>query len=249
MKYIIFLFSVITFISLANEKIPQTNVTQLDVPQLKIVEISNDVYQHISYKHVKPWGMVAASGLVVIDGNDAYIIDTPWSLADTQQLIKWIKSKGLKLKASVVTHFHEDASAGIPILNRSKIKTYALSLTNELLALNNKEQSSDEIISDNYVLVPNTIEIFYPGAGHSHDNIVVWLPKSKVLFGGCFVKSIESKNLGNTADASISSWPKSIEKVISQYPDINIVVPGHGKIGDINLLKHTALLARDKSML
>ena len=50
-----------------------------EYPQLKILKLYENVYQHISYKQVQPWGMVAASGLVVIDGNDAHIIDTPWS--------------------------------------------------------------------------------------------------------------------------------------------------------------------------
>ena len=85
--------------------------------------------------------------------------------------------------------------------------------------------------------------MFYPGAGHTQDNIVVWLPKQKILFGGCFVKSIHSKNLGNMEDASVKDWPKSIQKVINKYPNIKIVVPGHGKVGDVNLLKHTAQLA------
>jgi len=74
---------------------------------------------------------------------------------------------------------------------------------------------------------------------------VVWLAKHKILFGGCLVKSLQSKSLGNTADASIEIWPTSIQNVLNKYPDIEIVVPGHGKIGNVNLLKHTAKLALD----
>lgn len=92
-------------------------------------------------------------------------------------------------------------------------------------------------------MVKDTIEVFYPGSGHTEDNIVVWLPKSNILFGGCFVKSIHSKNLGNIEDASIKIWPASIQKVINKYPDIKVVVPGHGKVGDTSLLKNTAKLA------
>ncbi len=210
---------------------------------LKIIKLAEGVYQHISYKVVEPWGKVGASGLVVVDGNDAYIIDTPWGQESTEELINWINSQGFLIKGSVVTHFHDDASSGIPLLNKSNIKTYATRKTNTLLRSKEKEQSSDEISTNTFELVKDTIEIFYPGKGHTEDNVVVWLPRNKILFGGCFVKSIHSKSLGNIEDASINVWPASIQKVINKYPNIALVVPGHGKVGDINLLKHTAKLA------
>ena len=211
--------------------------------KLKITKLADNVYQHISYKVVEPWGKVGASGLVVFDGNDAYIIDTPWGQEPTEKLINWIDLKGFVVKSTVVTHFHEDASSGIPFLNKSDIKTYATRKTNTLLSLKAKEQTSHEISNNTFELVKGKIEIFYPGKGHTEDNIVVWLPKSKILFGGCFVKSIHSKNLGNIEDASIDIWPASIQKVINKYPNVKVVVPGHGKVGDINLLNHTAKLA------
>lgn len=210
---------------------------------LKIKTVADNVYQHISYMHVEPWGMVGASGLVVVEGKNAHIIDTPWSQADTKKLIKWIEEKGLVAKSAVATHFHEDASAGIPFFNKSNINTYATLQTNKLLKEHHKEQASHVIPTRTFELVSDTIEIFYPGPGHSQDNIVVWLPKSKVLFGGCFVKNLKSKNLGNTEDASIDVWPASIKSVMNKYPTIEIVVPGHGKIGDTRLLEHTAALA------
>lgn len=109
---------------------------------LKIIKLADNVYQHISYKVVEPWGKVAASGLVIIDENNAHIVDTPWGQKPTKELFNWIKSKGLVIKSTVVTHFHEDASGGIPFLNKVNIRTYATRKTNTLLKLKNKEQSS-----------------------------------------------------------------------------------------------------------
>jgi glyoxylase-like metal-dependent hydrolase (beta-lactamase superfamily II) len=239
MKYIVIIFlffSMVTFADGNDQK-------------LKITKLANNVYQHISYQEIAPWGMIGASGLIVVDGNNAHIIDTPWTQEDTEELIDWITSKGLIAKSGVVTHFHEDASGGIPLLNRAKIKTYATALTNTLLDAKQREKSSHEITTNEYELVTDTIDVFYPGAGHSQDNIVVWLPKAKILFGGCFVKSINSKGLGYTGNASIEEWPKSIQKVINKYPDLKLVVPGHGNIGDISLLTHTAQLALDAKSL
>lgn len=210
---------------------------------LKINQLSDNVYQHISYKEVKPWGLVAASGLVVVNGTNAHLIDTPWTSDATKELLAWIDAKELTVKSAIVTHFHDDASGDLPLLNELKIPTYATTRTNKLLRLDNKQASSDEITSNAFPLVNGVIEMFYPGAGHTKDNVVVWLPKEKMLFGGCFVKSLGSKHLGYTGDAVIADWPSSVDKVLKRYPVIERVVPGHGKVGDVSLLTHTKKLA------
>ena len=210
---------------------------------LAVTQVSDNVFKHVSYAEIKPWGWVGANGLIVVQGEGAYIIDTPWSLKDTKALVKWIEGNQLKLKGAVVSHFHEDASGGLATLNELGITTYASSMTNELLHTQQKVTATNEIATDVFQLVKGTIEIYYPGAGHSQDNIVVWLPHHQVLFGGCFVKSLSNKNLGNIADASIADWPHSITKVMAKYPNIEIVVPGHGAPGSVELLKHTAHLA------
>lgn len=238
MKLIMVFFALFAYVAHANGK----------ESELKIIQLTNNVYQHISYKEVASYGMVGASGLIVVDENDAYVIDTPRTKQDTEELADWIRSKGLIFKGSVVTHYHEDASGGIPFLNSSMVKTYATPLTNKLLSGENRENSSDVMSTTSFELIKNRIEIFYPGAGHTEDNIVVWLPKEKILFGGCFVKSMSSKSLGYIGNASIQDWPESIQNVINKYPDVKVVVPGHGKVGTINLLKHTAKMALDANL-
>lgn len=236
MRHIIFLYVFFSSMAFANK----------EVHKLQIIKLADNVYQHISYKKVGSYGMVGASGLVVIDGGNAHIIDTPWTVKDTKKLVTWIGSKNLTLTSAVVTHFHKDASGGLSFLNSLKIKTYATPLTNKLLNSKQRDKSNHEIKNSEYEFITDRIEIFYPGAGHSQDNIVVWLPKEKILFGGCFVKSLESKGLGYTGHASVKDWPISIQNVINKYPNVERVVPGHGQIGDISLLRHTAQLALDK---
>ncbi|MDF5602028.1 VAM family subclass B1 metallo-beta-lactamase, partial [Vibrio parahaemolyticus] len=197
----------------------------------------------ISYKHVEPWGFIGASGLIVVDGDAAYLIDTPWTTKATNQLIEWIEDRGLVLKSAIVTHFHEDASGDLPLLNDLKVNTYATSLTNQLLKLNNKEISNTEISSNELKIFNGIATVYYPGPGHTEDNIVVWLPNEKLLFGGCFVKSLRNKSLGYTGDANIGEWSNSIQRVLQRYPDIVTVVPGHGQVGDVSLLLHTQKLA------
>lgn len=214
-----------------------------DLPGLKIQELNDGVYLHTSYQNVDGFGLVDANGLVVIVDNDAYIVDTPWSAQDTENLLDWIKARGFTAKASVSTHFHEDRTAGIETLNAQAIPTYASTLTNTLLREAGKAQAKNVFEFDDFWLVKDQIEVFYPGAGHSQDNVVVWLPDQRLLFGGCLIRADETQSLGNLSDAVTSAWPESAENLQSKYGDARFVVPGHGKVGDISLLEHTRQLA------
>lgn len=212
--------------------------------KLKIVQLSDTVYQHISIAEDDPYGMMSANGLIVINGQQAYLIDTPWTAADTENLIEWISLKGLTVNAAVITHFHQDSSGGLAVLNKLKINTYATALTNQLLKANNQEQASYGVSSETFEVVPGLIQVYYPGAGHTRDNAVVWLAKSNLLFGGGLVLNSYSRKLGYIDDASVKDWPQSIQNILNKYPNIDMVIPGQGQIGDISLLHKTQKLAR-----
>ena len=88
-------------------------------------------------------------------------------------------------------------------------------------------------------LLNGLFEVYYPGPSHTKDNLIVYFPDKRLLFGGCAVKSVRSKNLGFTGDAVMSEWPKSLNKVLNRYNDALLVVPGHGEVGGLELIKHT----------
>jgi glyoxylase-like metal-dependent hydrolase (beta-lactamase superfamily II) len=92
-----------------------------------------------------------------------------------------------------------------------------------------------------YILA-GLLEIFYPGPSHSRDNLMVYVPDKKLLFGGCAVKSIQSKNLGFTGDAVMAEWPISLNNVLNRYKDAVFVIPGHGEVGGLELIRHTLSL-------
>ena len=213
------------------------------LPELQIEKIADSVYLHTSFQQVEGYGLVDANGLVVLDGQDAYIIDTPWSQQDTAALVAWLQKRNYRVAASVSTHFHDDRTAGIEYLNSISVPTYASEQTNALLKKNGKARATETFGDAPLWLVENKIEVFYPGAGHTVDNLVVWLPEKKILNGGCFVRAGESSTLGNTSDAVVADWAASAEKVKRRYPDAKVVIPGHGAMGDGSLLEHTRKLA------
>lgn len=234
--YLIFIIFISSF-ALAGE----------EVPKMEIKEIHEGVFLHKSYSRVEGWGIVSSNGLVVVSNGKAFVIDTPWSELDTKNLVDWIRSKKYKLLGSFSTHSHEDRTAGIKWLNEKSIATYASVLTNEILKKEGKEQATYSMKGDTFELMDGLLEVYYPGGGHTVDNIVVWLPESKILFGGCLVRSLDSRGLGYTGEAKIGQWSKSIANTITRYPGAKIVVPGHGKMGDLELLKHTKTLAESAS--
>jgi metallo-beta-lactamase class B len=174
------------------------------------------------------------------------LVDTGWTAQVTREILAFGDTH-LKEKwaLAVITHFHVDRSGGLAALAERQIPVQAAPKTLELLAQSQPalaslpaiaftEQTGDE---ESYAL-------FFPGAGHSQDNIVVWFPKQKVLFGGCFVKEMAAPSLGFTADADLERWPAAIAAVERRYQDVRLVVPGHGQPGPAALLAHTrALLA------
>jgi glyoxylase-like metal-dependent hydrolase (beta-lactamase superfamily II) len=81
------------------------------------------------------------------------------------------------------------------------------------------------------------IEVKYHGVGHSVDNLVVYLPKKKTIFGGCLILSMDAKNAGNVSDGNINEWKKTIKKIETKNYDL--VIPGHGKEGGLELINHT----------
>jgi metallo-beta-lactamase class B len=82
-------------------------------------------------------------------------------------------------------------------------------------------------------------ELFYPGAGHTVDNIVVWLPRQQILFGGCLIKSELAKDLGNVAEADVKEWSRSIHRVMEKFPIARVIIPGHYSWDGFGLLQHT----------
>ena len=86
-------------------------------------------------------------------------------------------------------------------------------------------------------------EVFYPGPGHTEDNIVVHFPEGRILYGGCLIRPGESDNLGNTADANTSEWAVSVKRIEDKYREqLDVVIPTHGPPHGPELLNHTITL-------
>lgn len=207
---------------------------------LELRRLGPGLWLHVSTHEVPRWGQVSANGLVVMGPKGTLLIDTPWTPAQTRRLLDWLRdSHAPTVTDVIVTHFHEDRLGGVPALPPSA-RVHALASTSELAAGQGNGFSAAVLPPDSVLeLAGESVEPFFPGAGHAPDNLVVWLPARHLLFGGCFVRSAASHDLGNLSDADVASWRAAVERVIDRFPTAAIVVPGHGALGDRQLLAHT----------
>ncbi|WP_299818484.1 subclass B1 metallo-beta-lactamase [uncultured Pontibacter sp.] len=208
--------------------------------QLKVTKIASDVYIHTSYKLYNGQN-VPSHGMVVSTKDGAVLVDTGWGSEPTEQLMAWVK-ENLKqpVKLCVPTHFHDDKMGGIGVLQAQGIPVASSKLTS-VLAAEYKLGSPDIIFATDtmFTIGKQQFEVYYPGGGHTTDNVVVYLPQQSILFGGCLVKDIQATNLGNTADADLKSWPNAIRNVQRRFPKAKVVIPSHGPWGNQALLGHT----------
>jgi metallo-beta-lactamase class B len=79
------------------------------------------------------------------------------------------------------------------------------------------------------------VQVWFPGPTHAPDNVVVYFPSHRLLFGGCMILSADS--VGNDADADLAAWPLSVAR-LDRF-DVDIVVPGHGDGLEPGLIAHT----------
>ena len=242
MRFLLRIFSFFLIFSCSTVKeIPQAEEIY-STETLKIIKYSDHVYQHISYLETKDFGKVDCNGMILLDENETIIFDTPVDHQSSQELLYYIENElNTNVNAVIATHFHADCIGGLDVFHQKNIPSFALDKTLDII----KEKNEKIVLPTNIFSHSKIFEFgkksavaTYLGEGHTQDNIVGYFTDEKVLFGGCLVKSIEGGK-GNLADANTVAWPKTIKNLKKHYGHALLVIPGHGKAGNSNLLNYT----------
>jgi metallo-beta-lactamase class B len=184
--------------------------------------------------------------MIYLNGNEAIVFDTPTNDSASAELIEWIEiNQGRKIKALVVTHFHDDCLGGLKQFHNNGTKSFASHKTIELAKNTNVKVLPESGFSSAIEFKIGNQSVFasFYGSGHTLDNIVGYIPQEETLFGGCLIKSMNASK-GYLGDADISAWPKTVESIKKDLPDLKIVIPGHGNYGGKELLDYTIELFR-----
>lgn len=243
MRKVLYLLAVLVISCTSSKKLTQESVEVYKTDNLIITKLSESAYKHISFLNTQSFGRVQCNGMIVINNNEAMVFDTPTNDEASDELINWLsRNKSSKIIGVVPTHFHADCLGGLPKFHQNGVPSYANTKTIEFAKRDSLSIPENPIEGHREFNVGNLkIETKYFGAGHTKDNIVAFVPKEKILFGGCLVKELDATK-GYLGDADTLAWPKTIKMILKEYPEVEIVIPGHGKEGNKALLEYTSKL-------
>jgi metallo-beta-lactamase class B len=217
---------------------------QSGLPKLRITPLTGNYFIYTTYSTYEN-GLVPAHGMYVVTNTGVVLLDTPWDTTQFQPLLDSIRTRHQKnVVLCVATHWHSDRTAGLEYYRRKKIKTYTTVLTDSFSEQHNQKRAEFLMLKDTVFNIGGTsFEVYYPGGGHTEDNIVLWFGKEKLLYGGCLIKGAEAQNLGYLGDANIASYQTTLRKVEQRFPDPRHIIVSHHDWTNLNSLKNSIRLA------
>lgn len=232
------LASIVLFLVLFSNAFAQSKNSPLQISHL-----TGDFYVYKTF-HDNNGTMISANAMYLVTDKGVVLFDAPWDKAQFQPLLDSIKAKHNKEVVMLfATHSHDDRAGGFDFFRKKGIKTYSIKLTDDILKKKGEPRSEFIVPNDKtFTVGQHTFEVYYPGKGHAPDNIVVWFEKEKVLYGACFIKSADAKDLGYLGDSDVKEWKKSIAKVQTKFKNPKYIIPGHEDWTNIDSLNHTLKL-------
>jgi metallo-beta-lactamase class B len=218
---------------------------QTEKVRLKITPLTGDFYIYTTYNTYED-NRVPANGMYVVTQAGVVMFDTPWDTTQFQPLLDSIQRRhNKKVVMCFATHWHEDKTAGLEYYRQQGIKTYTTVLTDAFSRQNNKKRAEFLMSKDTTFQVGQyTFETYYPGEGHTADNIVIWFEKEKILYGGCLIKGASDKTLGYLGDANVQEYATTLENVQKKCTNPKFIIVAHSDWRNINSLKHSIELAK-----
>lgn len=210
---------------------------------LVITQVSENAFMFTSFLPTDDFGLVPGNGVIIRNNNEAIVFNTTADDKSSEELIKWISdSLHCKINEVIPTHYHPDCLGGLRAFENHGIPSYAFYKTIDFAKESNFAVPQNSF-RDSLILKVGNQEIIakFFGEGHTRDNIICYYPKENVMFGGCLIKELNATK-GYLKDANLNSWSASVEKVKEAYPNVKVIVPGHGKYGGKSLLDYTIAL-------
>ncbi|MBD3275244.1 MAG: subclass B1 metallo-beta-lactamase [Candidatus Marinimicrobia bacterium] len=224
---------------------PAQNSDQVTISEdIQLIHLTDSVFVHVTWENSEQYGRFPSNGLIIIKNGAAVMVDTPMDNEKTRILTEYVEHRfNVKMVKLIIGHYHNDCMGGLEYIQTRGIESVANAMTIDKCRELNLPLPSVGF-SDSFEVDIHGEKIIcrYFGGGHTFDNITVWLPEQKILFGGCLVRSWNSQGLGNIGDAVVNEWDATITKVLQTYPKAEYVIPGHGDPGDRALLAHTLKL-------
>jgi glyoxylase-like metal-dependent hydrolase (beta-lactamase superfamily II) len=213
----------------------------------------------------KSGGLWSPTSITLIHGQkEALLVDTPITIAQTEDLIRWIQETipTKKLTQIYITHGHADHWAGLSRLKQSfpHVKAYATKATikhmkedanpkywkqswgamfpdgqiNESLEFADPLPTNGELRVDGYIC--KAVEV---GHADTRDSTVLWVPSLKLAVCGDVVYGDVHLMFGEANTPALrKQWIAAINQVAALGPEL--IVGGHVKAGELSGTYHLA---------
>lgn len=235
----IFLLSILSFLHLATASI------QAQPEKLVITPLTGDFYIYTTYNTYEGY-TVQANGMYLVTDEGVVMFDTPWDTTQFQPLLDSVESRHHQpVIIALATHWHSDKTAGLEYYRQQGIRTYTTLLTDELSQLNNKKRAQYLMTGDTTFHVGGySFETYFPGEGHTKDNIIIWFAKEKILYGGCLIKGADAEDLGFLGDGNTETYAATLKNVQKKCPKPAYIIVAHSDWSSTRSLKHSIKIAR-----
>ena len=212
--------------------------------KLVIERLHGDMYVYTTYNDYKG-DKVPANGLYLVTRDGIALFDTPWDTTQFQPLLDSLRAKhGLPVKFCIATHWHNDKTAGLEYYSSKGITTLSTDRTDQLSRQHHEKRAANRMPTDTSISFGGYIfRVFFPGEGHTADNLVAWFPKEKILYGGCLIKGIDAENLGFLGDANKAAYAATLKTVQQQCANPRYIITTHSEGYSNKALQHSIKLA------
>lgn len=213
---------------------------------LEITHLKDNFYVYVSYGSYNG-ERYPANAMYLVTKKGVILFDTPWGGQHYQPLLDSIWARHhQKVVMCISTHFHTDRTGGLKYYRSKGIKTYSTHQTDTLCIVHHDNRAQYLIPEDTTFSVGGYyFQTYYAGPGHTMDNIEILFPKEKILYGGCFIKSVDDKTLGNLDDADVRDWGRSLKKLELKFPNPEFVICGHNDWRNKSSLQHTMKMVKE----
>ena len=214
-----------------------TSVT-LETSLLTLEQVGDNIYALISDTDYPPANEnIAICNAGIVIGDDGVLVIDPFQNEALGNLLlaEVAKLTNLPVKYVLNTHFHFDHTGGNKAMKAQEISIIGRGTIREDMLTKNQESDPNPavpniIINDdsNIWLGDRVIELEELAGHSSGTDVIAYIPDAKVLFAGDI---LFNQKFPYIADGNIIKWQKTLDYLISKYPDATIV-PGHGVVGD-----------------
>lgn len=214
--------------------------------KLRITPLTGDFYIYTTYNQYEG-SAVPAHGMYLVTNEGVVMFDTPWDTTQFQPLLDSIRLRhDKKVILCFATHWHSDKTAGLEYYRQQGIRTYTTVQTDELSRKNGKKRAEFLLTKDSLFRAGQySFETYYPGPGHTEDNIVIWFQQERILYGGCLIKGADDENLGYLGDGNRKAYAATLKKLRKKFRKPAYIIIAHSDWNNLNSLKHSIKMAKE----